>query len=195
MWLSLATNDDDVGQDSVWLLSLIDKVSPLQRESFTSLPTHGLYNHLNQWDLQQQSSNVLNVTTTYYWFHLNHNHESSSISLTSSSYSSWPCPCPWTRWLPSCWQPAHSPRNQIRSDLFPSKNPHTFTMTMVCMFLKQLYSPHSLSCSLGYFSSQTSVSAEYPSHQTGVQTHKSKAIAEWVALHWPIFCRVWLFTK
>ena len=25
--------------------------------------------------------------------------------------------------------------------------------------------------------------------------HKSKAIAEWVALHWAVFCRVWLFTK
>ena len=44
-------------------------------------------------------------------------------------------------------------------------------------------------------SSQTSVSAEYPSHQTGVQAHHCKTSAEWVAHHWAIFCRVWLITK
>ena len=58
----LVTNDDDVGQDSVWLLSLIDEASPLQTETSISLSTYGLY---NQWDLQQQESNLLIITTTY----------------------------------------------------------------------------------------------------------------------------------
>ena len=39
--------------------------------------------------------------------------------------------------------------------------------TNVCMFV-WINSSQSHSCSLGYFSSQTSVSAEYPSHQIGV---------------------------
>ena len=62
MWLLLVINDDDVGQDSVWLLSLIDEASPLQTETFISLSTYGLY---YQWDLQQQESNLLIITTTY----------------------------------------------------------------------------------------------------------------------------------
>ena len=44
-------------------------------------------------------------------------------------------------------------------------------------------------------SSQISVSAEYPSHQTAVQAHHCKISAEWVAHHWAIFCRVWRITK
>ena len=39
------------------------------------------------------------------------------------------------------------------------------------------------------------MSAEYPSHQTAVQAHQGKTLAEWVAHHWPIFCRVWLTNK
>ena len=46
-----------------------------------------------------------------------------------------------------------------------------------------------------FFSSQTNVSAEYPSHQTAVQAHHCKNSAEWVATHWAIFCRVWLTNK
>ena len=44
-------------------------------------------------------------------------------------------------------------------------------------------------------SSQTSVSAEYPSHQTAIQAHHCKTLAEWVAQHLAVFCRVWLNTK
>ena len=46
-----------------------------------------------------------------------------------------------------------------------------------------------------YLSSQTSISAEYPSHQTAVQAHHCKTSAELVAHHLAIICRVWLTTK
>ena len=41
----------------------------------------------------------------------------------------------------------------------------THSQCFVCFWSS---SPHALSCSLEYFRSQTRVSAEYPSHQTGV---------------------------
>ena len=56
---------------------------------------------------------------------------------------------------------------EILTDLskIPSMNPHTFTM--FCMFLKQLSTLSQLLSRI-FSRSQTSVSAEYPSHQTGV---------------------------
>ena len=188
MWQLLATNDDDVGQDNVWISisksathSLSSSSAPAWSPTAWPRPRADEQGRVRDvgivgtWDrcseccnssdswISQDPEDKLIICVDerfspkqvspfpHQWPHCHHHHHHIDIVLGTSNHNAldvWHLITQKSEWESIC----------VHFSQF-----HTY----VCMFV-WINSSQSHSCSLGYFSSQTSVSAEYPSHQIGV---------------------------